>query len=138
MHHAAREPVDLPRADVAAVVRHGAGQRRSALNRVSSVRGTVKVPTGKMDAGRQHRQGGFRPRPDCQQGSVEDGRSLGFGGYEFRGSPDGIDAPTGAFRWGTGVGFPSRNPLRLSAELNGFMPSSDIATITGTSIVGTD
>ena len=33
----------------------------------------------------------------------------GFGGYEFRGSPDGFDTPTGAFRWGTGVAFPSRN-----------------------------
>ena len=62
----------------------------------------------------------------------------GFGGYEFRGSPDGIDAPTGAFRWGTGVAFPSRNVLRISGELNGQIPSKDVATITGTSIVGTD
>ena len=33
-------------------------------------------------------------------------------GYEFRGKPDGFDAPSGAFRWGAGAGFPSRSPLR--------------------------
>ena len=48
----------------------------------------------------------------------------GFGGYEFRGKPDGFDTPTGAFRWGAGVGFPSRNWLRVTGELNGYVPST--------------
>ena len=39
-------------------------------------------------------------------------RCPGYGGYEFRGKPDGFDTPGGAFRWGAGVGFPSRSPLR--------------------------
>ena len=34
----------------------------------------------------------------------------GYGGYEFRGSPDGFDTPSGAFRWGAGVGVPVAQP----------------------------
>ena len=40
----------------------------------------------------------------------------GYAGYEFRGSPDGFDIPTSAFRWGAGAGFPSRSPLRVTAN----------------------
>ena len=41
----------------------------------------------------------------------------GYGGYEWRGSPDGFDTPGGAFRWGAGVGFPSRNSLRVDRRV---------------------
>jgi peptidoglycan-associated lipoprotein len=61
----------------------------------------------------------------------------GYGGYEWRGSPDGFDIPSGAFRWGTGLTFPSRNFLRVVGELNGFVPSKDVATTT-TALIGTD
>jgi outer membrane protein OmpA-like peptidoglycan-associated protein len=53
----------------------------------------------------------------------------GYLGYEFRGSPDNIEIPGGAFRWGAGAGWPSRSPLRGIFELNGVVPSSDVATI---------
>jgi outer membrane protein OmpA-like peptidoglycan-associated protein len=103
-----------------------------------AVRAIVKVPTGKTDAG----VGTGKPDAAFDFIVSKEASKLvevsGFGGYEFRGSPDGIDAPTGAFRWGTGVAFPSRNMLRVSGELNGLVPSKDVATITGTSIVGTD
>src|SRR5262245_56266563 len=66
----------------------------------------------------------------------------GYLGYEFRGSPDNIDIPGGAFRWGVGAGWPSRSPLRGIIELNGVIPSSDSATIssdpTATPLVGID
>ena len=62
----------------------------------------------------------------------------GYGGYEFRGQPDGFDAPSGAFRWGGGASFPSRSPLRGVLELNGVVPSQDDVTITSGSIVGID
>jgi len=103
-----------------------------------AARAIVKVPTGKKDVGVS------TGKPDVAFDFIvsKEASKLvelsGFGGYEFRGSPDGIDAPTGAFRWGTGVAFPSRNMLRISGELNGSIPSNDVATITGTSIVGTD
>src|SRR3954451_10670110 len=101
-------------------------------------RATVKVSTGKTDAGVS------TGKPDVGFDlivSKEASKMVevsGFGGYEFRGSPDGIDAPTGAFRWGTGLAFPSRNFLRLSGELTGNVPSKDSLTITSASIVGTD
>ena len=41
-------------------------------------------------------------------------------------------------RRGMGVAFRSRNVLRISGELNGYIPSKDPATITGLSIVGVD
>jgi peptidoglycan-associated lipoprotein len=62
----------------------------------------------------------------------------GYAGYEFRGSPDGFDVPTAAFRWGVGAGFPSRSPLRIFTELNGTLPSSDTATITTATLTGID
>jgi outer membrane protein OmpA-like peptidoglycan-associated protein len=103
-----------------------------------AVRATVKVPTGKTDAGVSTGKADLGLDVIASKEAAKKVEVSGFGGYEFRGSPDGIDAPTGAFRWGTGVAFPSRNPLRISGELNGFVPSKDIATITGASIVGTD
>jgi outer membrane protein OmpA-like peptidoglycan-associated protein len=57
-----------------------------------------------------------------------------YGGWEVRGQPDDYDAPTGAFRWGAGVGFPSRNFLRITGELNGQIPNKDTITFTGVSI----
>src|SRR4030095_9759459 len=54
----------------------------------------------------------------------------GFGGYEWRGQPDGFDIPSSAFRWGAGVAFPSRNFVRVNGEINGLVASDDVATIT--------
>src|SRR4051794_27728414 len=103
-----------------------------------AVRGIAKLPTGKKDAGVSTGKADFSFDLIASKEAAKRVEVSGFGGYEFRGSPDGIDAPTGAFRWGTGVAFPSRNALRISGELNGFMPSNDVATITSASIVGTD
>jgi outer membrane protein OmpA-like peptidoglycan-associated protein len=53
--------------------------------------------------------------------SRETGKSIelsGYGGYMSRGNPDGYDLTNG-FRWGFGAGFPSRSPVRVSAELYG-------------------
>ncbi|HMB81808.1 MAG TPA: transporter, partial [Vicinamibacterales bacterium] len=103
-----------------------------------AVRGIVKVPTGKTAAGVS------TGKPDLGGDLIVSKEAAklvdvsAYGGYEFRGSPDGIDAPTGSFRWGTGIAFPSRNFLRISGELTGDVPSGSVATMTGTSIVGTD
>ena len=37
-----------------------------------------------------------------------------------------------------GAGFATRSPLRGELELNGFIPNSDTATITGANLIGTD
>ena len=56
-------------------------------------------------------------------------------GFEARGKPDGVDTASGAFRWGVGVGVPSRSPIRLIGELNGVAPSGSTATLT-TPLIG--
>src|SRR5439155_19336842 len=52
-----------------------------------------------------------------------------FAGYEVRGQADQFDMPTGAFRWGVGAAFPSRSPVRVNTELDGFVPNKDTASI---------
>ena len=78
-----------------------------------AVRGMVKLPTGDEDVGRQHRQDGFPRRLHRQQGSRRSwSKCPATPATSGAGSPDGFDTPGGAFRWGAGVGFPSRNSLR--------------------------
>jgi hypothetical protein len=52
----------------------------------------------------------------------------GFGGYVFRGDPDGYDLLNG-FRWGFGAGFPTRRKLRLTTELHGEVYSGDAVRV---------
>ena len=90
---------------------------------------TAGVSTGKADLGID-----FIVSKELRQ-KVE---LSGFAGYEFRGQPDDFEIPNAAFRWGTGVGFPSRSPLRGIIELNGWVPNDDVATITSGRLVGVD
>ncbi len=103
-----------------------------------AVRGTVKVPTGDDAAGVS------TGKTDVMFdviGSKELARffeTAMYVGYEVRGNPDGFDAPKGSYRWGTGVAFPSRSPLRFSAEVNGDLPTEYRATLTDNSVIGDD
>ena len=103
-----------------------------------ALRGVVKVPTGDEDSGVS------TGKTDVAVDLVVSRETAGtvdlaaFGGYEFRGEPEGFDAPSGALRWGAGVGFPSRSPLRGIFELSGTMPNADTATITGPRILSID
>ncbi len=102
-----------------------------------AVRGIVKLPTGKADAGVSTGKADFSVDGIISKEAAKLVEVSGYGGYEWRGSPDGFTIPSGAFRWGTGVTFPSRNFLRVVGEFNGFVPSSDTATTT-TALIGTD
>jgi outer membrane protein OmpA-like peptidoglycan-associated protein len=103
-----------------------------------AARVTVKLPTGDDEVGVS------TGRTDVAFDAIvskEIRRALelsGYAGYEVRGSPDGFDIPTGALRWGVGAGFPSRSPLRGVLELNGQKPTDDVATITGSPVMGFD
>jgi outer membrane protein OmpA-like peptidoglycan-associated protein len=103
-----------------------------------AVRGIIKAPTGDSDAGASTGKADFLVDFIASKELRRQVDLSGYAGYEFRGQPDDIDAPDGAFRWGAGAGFPSRWPLRGSLEVNGLVPNSDQATITGTRIVGVD
>jgi outer membrane protein OmpA-like peptidoglycan-associated protein len=93
-----------------------------------ALRGAIKLPTGNDDAGAS------TGRTDVMidaivSGEVAERAELSaFGGYIFRGSPSGVDLPNG-FRWGVGAGMPSRQPLRLIAELHGELRASDTVTL---------
>jgi len=103
-----------------------------------AVRGLVKLPTGKADVGVSTGKPDFSFDGILSKEAAKLVEVSGYGGYEFRGSPDGFTIPTGAFRWGTGLTFPSRKFARFVGELNGQMPSSATATITGAALTGVD
>ena len=102
-----------------------------------AVRGMIKLPTGKTDAGVSTGKADFSIDGVVSKEAAKLVEVSGYGGYEWRGNPDGFNTPGGAFRWGTGLTFPSRNFLRVVGELNGFVPSSDVAT-TATALTGVD
>jgi len=102
-----------------------------------AIRGMVKLPTGKADAGVSTGKADFSIDGVVSKEAAKLVEISGYGGYEWRGKPDGFDTPGGAFRWGTGLTFPSRNFLRVVGELNGYVPSSDTATV-GTALTGID
>ena len=103
-----------------------------------ALKAMAKLPTGKKDVGVS--TGKLDTSFDAII-SKEVNRVVelsAYGGYEFRGKPEGFETPSGAVRWGAGAGFPTRFPLRAVVELNGFRPSKDTATITTASLVGVD
>jgi outer membrane protein OmpA-like peptidoglycan-associated protein len=60
----------------------------------------------------------------------------GYGGYIFRGSPDDVDGSNG-FRYGFGIGLPSRRALRLTAEVHGELYTNGTLTLSR-SLIGED
>ena len=97
-----------------------------------AVRAMLKMPTGDKDAGVSTGKfdGSFDLIASKEMNKLVE--LSGFGGYEMRGTHDDFDTSVGAFRWGAGLGFPSRNWLRLTGELNGFLTTDDVASINGT------
>src|SRR5439155_7682964 len=73
-----------------------------------AVRGLLKLPTGDKNKGTGTGKADGSIDLVISKEFAKLAEWAGFAGYEFRGSADGFDLPTRAFRWGTGVGFPSR------------------------------
>jgi hypothetical protein len=102
-----------------------------------AIRGMVKAPTGDEDFGNS------TGKADVIFDAIfskEFDRYLelaGHAGWEFRGSPDDIEIPSGAFRWGVGAGFATRSPIRGVLELSGTMPGDDTIIRSG-SLIGQD
>jgi outer membrane protein OmpA-like peptidoglycan-associated protein len=109
------------------------------LNPVAfAVRAVAKLPTGSVDNGAG--TGKFDLGVDAIA-SKEASKLVdvsAYGGWEFRGQPDNFDAPSGAFRWGAGIAFPSRRPLRVTGEINGEVPNKDTLTFQGATIACVD
>ena len=83
------------------------------------VRGLVKLPTANDDD-----EGVGTGRADFAIDAIaskeinERVEVSGFAGFIIRGKPDNVEVSNG-FRWGAGVGLPTRRNLRLTAELHG-------------------
>jgi outer membrane protein OmpA-like peptidoglycan-associated protein len=103
-----------------------------------AIRGIIKLPTGKKDDGIGTGKTDFSIDAIVSKEAKQLVEVSGYGGYEWRGQPDGFDTPGGAFRWGAGVAFPSRNFVRVNAELNGIVSSGDTTTITGGALRAVD
>ncbi|MGH9331778.1 MAG: OmpA family protein [Vicinamibacterales bacterium] len=92
-----------------------------------ALRATVKLPTGSDD------EGAGTGKPDwffdviASKELNERVELAGFGGVAVRGDPDNI-ALTNGFRWGVGVGFPTRQGLRVTGELHGEVNFDDAVT----------
>jgi outer membrane protein OmpA-like peptidoglycan-associated protein len=103
-----------------------------------AIRAIAKMPTGDKDAGVSTGKTDVAFDFIASKEAAKLVDVSGYGGYEYRGSPDGFNAPSGAYRWGTGVAFPSRKTLRVSGEVTGELATQNTITITGTPIIGTD
>ena len=103
-----------------------------------AVRGIVKVPTGDDDAGVSTGKTDVMADVIASKELARFFETAMYVGYEVRGNPDGFEAPNGSYRWGTGVAFPSRSPLRLSVEVDGDLPTNYRATLTDNAVVGDD
>ncbi len=101
-----------------------------------ALRGMLKLPTGDKDSGAS--TGKLDGVVDAIVSTEVNERIelSGYGGVIFRGSPDEVEETNG-IRWGLGAGFPSRQPLRFTAELSGERYTKDSLT-TKTALVGTD
>src|SRR5262245_1507786 len=94
-----------------------------------AVRGLVKVPTAKTkDEGVGTGEMDVAFDVIASKEVNERVEFSGYGGFIFRGDPDGIDLANG-LRYGFGVGVPSRKSLRFTAELHGESYLSDSVTI---------
>lgn len=103
-----------------------------------ALRGVLKLPTGDDDAGVSTGKTDFLVDFVASKDAARLVELSGYAGWEVRGQPDGLDAPSGAFRWGGGAAFPSRSPLRGVLELTGLVPSQDTAAFTGPRMTGFD
>jgi outer membrane protein OmpA-like peptidoglycan-associated protein len=96
-----------------------------------AVRGVVKVPTGDDAVGVSTGQTDFFVDFIGSKHVRQRVEVAGYGGYEWRGEPDGYDLPSSAFRWGVGAGFPSRSPVRLQTEVTGLVIGNEASQSVG-------
>jgi outer membrane protein OmpA-like peptidoglycan-associated protein len=101
-----------------------------------ALRGTLKLPTGDRDAGAGTGEydGFIDAIGSGDFGGIE---IASFAGVALRGDPDDISISDGV-RWGAGVGFPSRAPLRVTAEAHGEWMLDDDVTAPAGLIIGED
>ena len=104
-----------------------ANQKPAAI----AARFMVKLPTANTDSGSGTGKADFLADFIVSKELKRTAEIAGYAGFEARGSTDNFNLPGSAFRYGIGAGFPSRSPIRVTAELNGIANSSGTASYTG-------
>ncbi len=94
-----------------------------------AIRGLVKLPTGDEDSGASTGKADFGVDAIISKELNQAVELSGYVGGYFRGEPDDFDI-SHSLKYGFGAGFPTRTPLRVTAELVGERYFDD--TITGT------
>ena len=89
-----------------------------------ALRGVVKIPTGDEDAGKSSGAPDFMLDLIVSKNIQERVELSAFGGFLFRGAPNGVDLSDG-IRWGIGAGFPTTSALRVITEVHGEVPLDD-------------
>jgi peptidoglycan-associated lipoprotein len=93
------------------------------------LRGIVKLPTGDKDAGVSTGKADVAFDAIISKELNKAVELSGYAGYVVRGKPSEFDI-SNSFRWGFGAGFPTRSPLKVTAELIGEVYNN--STISGT------
>jgi peptidoglycan-associated lipoprotein len=101
-----------------------------------ALRPMLKLPTGDKDGGASTGKTDFALDAVLSKELNQRVEVSGYGGFIVRGEPDEVESTNG-FRWGIGAGMPSRKSLRLTAELNGEVYSSD-SLATKTQLLASD
>ena len=89
-----------------------------------ALRGLIKVPTADRDEGAGTGKADFAIDGIVSSEINHRVEVSAFAGFIVRGDPDTFDLVNGV-RWGIGVGTPSRQSLRLTAELHGEIYADD-------------
>ncbi|HTM27138.1 MAG TPA: OmpA family protein [Vicinamibacterales bacterium] len=83
-----------------------------------AMRAMLKIPTGDKDSGAGTGRADIAVDAIASRELNRRAEVSGYGGFIVRGKPDAVETTNG-FRWGLGAGFPSRQALRLTVELDG-------------------
>jgi len=83
-----------------------------------AMRAMLKIPTGDKDSGAGTGRADIAVDAIASRELNRRAEVSGYGGFIVRGTPDAVETTNG-FRWGLGAGFPSRQALRLTVELDG-------------------
>ena len=83
-----------------------------------AIRAMVKAPTGDKDSGASTGKADFAIDGILSKEVNERVEVSGYAGFIVRGAPSAVEETNG-FRWGFGAGFPSRQSLRFTAEVDG-------------------
>ena len=94
-----------------------------------ALRAMVKAPTGDKTAGLSTGKPEILLDAILSKEWQEKVELSAYGGVDLGPKPDGFTSYTQFARWGVGLGYPSRTPLRLIAEAHGDIPFSSTVTL---------